>query len=217
VSARDRLVVAAIAAFLVAGAFWLVLVSPERAKVGSLKTQIATEQTSLTSAQQSLNSARGAASAYVSHVHQLGTVKVAVPTSPAESALIKTITHYAGTAVDFKELDVGASGTSAAGPASIGLTFDFASNYGNLQNFLTNIDALTSTKGDVLHANGRLFTIESVSLGSAGHGSTTATVIATVYEQSDAATGSTAASGTVTPTSPSTPTTSTPTTTEGAQ
>ncbi|HEX4035881.1 MAG TPA: type II secretion system protein GspM [Solirubrobacteraceae bacterium] len=205
-SARDRLVVAVIAAFLVAGGFWLVLVSPERAKVGSLKTQIAGEQTSLTSAQSSLNTARTAASAYVSHVRQIGKVKVAVPTSPAESALIKTITHYAGTAVNFKELDVGASGASAAGPASIGLTFTFHSNYGNLQSFLTNIDSLTKTNGDVLSAKGRLFTIESVSLTPDGHGATNATVIAEVYEQSAVSTGATAASGTVTPITPATPT-----------
>ena len=212
-SARDRLVVAAIAAVLVAGAFWLVLVSPERAKVGSLKTQIDTEQTALTSAQSSLNSARAAATGYVSHVHQISTVKVAVPTSPAEAAVIKTITHYAGTAVDFKQLDVGAAGASAVGPASLGLTFTFNSNYGNLQSFLTNIDSLTSTNGDVLSAKGRLFTIESVSLTSDGKGATKATVIAEVYQQSVVATGASGASGTVAPTIPATA----PTTSGGAQ
>jgi hypothetical protein len=215
VSARDRLVVAVIAAFLVAGGFWLVLVSPERAKVGSLRSQIGTEQTALTSAQSALASARTAAAGYVSHVHQIGTVKVAVPTSPAEAAVIKTITHYAGTAVDFKQLDVGTGGASAAGPATLGLTFDFDANYGNLQSFLANIDSLTSTNGDVLSAKGRLFTIESVSLVPGTKGGTEATVVAEVYQQSAPAAGATGAAGTATTTTPATATV--PTTSGGAQ
>jgi hypothetical protein len=216
VSARDRLVVAVIGAFLVIGAFWLLLVSPERAKIGDLGSQIATEQTALTTAQSSLDSARTAAARYVSHVHQISTVKVAVPTSPAEAALIKTITQYAGTAVDFKELDVGAGSASAAGPLSLGLTFTFDSNYGNLQSFLSNIDSLTSTNGDALNAKGRLFTIESVSLTPGGTGSTKATVIAEVYQQNTvASTGVTGASGTTSPVTPAAPATAP--TTGGAQ
>ncbi|HLW96620.1 MAG TPA: type II secretion system protein GspM [Solirubrobacteraceae bacterium] len=218
-SARDRLVVAVIAAVLVAGGFWVVLVSPERAKVGSLQTQIGTERAALTSAQSALTSARGAAAGYVSHVHQISTVKVAVPTSPAEAALIKTITHFAGTAVDFKQLDVGTSGASAAGPASLSLTFTFLANYGNLQSFLANIDALTSTNGDVLSAKGRLFTIESVSLVPDTKGGTKATVIAEVYQQSAPVVGATGATGTATPTTPATTTApvTVPTTSGGAQ
>ena len=219
-SARDRLVVAVIAAFLIAGGFWLVLVSPERAKVSSLQSQIGTERTALTSAQSALNSARTAAAGYVSHVHQISTVKVAVPTSPAEAALIKTITHYAGTAVDFKQLDVGGNGASAAGPVSLSLTFTFNTNYGNLQSFLTNLDSLTSANGDTLRAKGRLFTIESVSLVPDTKGATKATVIADVYEQSAQATaGTTGAGGVTTPTAPATTTApvTAPTTSGGAQ
>ena len=214
-SARDRLVIAVIGAFVVIGAFWLVLVSPERAKIGTLKSQIATAQTALTTAQTSLNSARGAAAGYVSHVHQINTVKVAVPTSAAEAALIKTITHYAGTAVDFKELDVGTASGSAAGPISLGLTFTFDSNYGNLQSFLSNIDSLTSTNGDALSAKGRLFTIESVSLTPTGTGAMKAMVIAEVYQQNTASTGATGTSGTVAPVTPTAPATAP--TTGGAQ
>jgi hypothetical protein len=199
VSARDRLVVSAIAAIVALGAFWVLLVSPERGKVTTLQTQIATEQTSLTQAQASLSSARLSAAGYVSHVHQISTVKTAVPTSPAEAALVRTITRFAGTAVDVHELDVAAKGASTSGPIALGLTFTFFSNYGNLQNFLAGIDSLTSTNGATLSAKGRLFTIESVSLTPSGNSATKATVVAEVYQQNASVTGATGPAGAAPP------------------
>lgn len=201
---RDRLVLAAIAAVLVAGAMWVILVSPERSKVDALVTQIAGEQAALTQAQTQLGTSRDAVAAYVGHIHQINQVVRAVPTSPGEVALINTIVKLAGTKVDFHELDVGATTPSSAGPLSIGLNFTFNSNYGDLQSFLAAVDALTSTDGTNVSANGRLFTIQTVTLAPADASQTKATIVATVYQQNPAtavagATGATGATGVVTP------------------
>jgi len=193
--ARDRLVLAIIAVALVAGGMWLLLVSPERSQINSLATQIDTQRAALVTAEGSLNQARDAVTAYVGHVHQIDAVMRAVPTSPAEADLIRTIVKLTGTKVDFHELDVGAQGASAAGPIALGLTFTFNSNYGDLQSFLSAVDALTATDGTNLSANGRLFTVQSVALSPEPPDKTRATVLAEVYVQNPA-TGGTGATGT---------------------
>jgi hypothetical protein len=195
---RDRLVLAGVLAIVVIGAMWLLVVSPERSKVASLSTQIGAQQTALTSAQAQLDSARGAVASYVAHIHEINAAVRSVPLTPAESELIKTIVKLTGTKVDFHQVAIGAPGSSTAGPTSLGLTFTFSSNYGNLQSFLAAVDDLTTTDGTHISSHGRLFTIQTVSLSPAAHGSTTASIIASVYQQNPASivVGATGASGT---------------------
>ena len=204
---RDRLVIALIVAIALVGGMWLILVSPERSKISTLYTQISGQRVALGQAQAQLDASRAAVAAYVCHVHQIGAVMRAVPKSPAEAALIRTIVKLAGTKVDFQQLGVGGGGASAAGPLSLGLSFNFAANYGNLQSFLASVDALTTTDGTNLNAGGRLFTIQSVSLSPDPPNSTKATIVATVYQQNPATatvgvTGATGVVGTVGVTTP---------------
>ena len=194
--ARDRLVVAALVAIVLVGAMWLGVVAPERSKASALVTQISSEQVALTQAQAGLNSSREAVAAYVGNVHQIDAVVRSVPRSPAEAALIKTIVKLAGTKVDFRQLGVGSPGPTAAGPVSLGLSFNFNANYGNLQSFLAAIDALTTTDGTNLNSDGRLFTIQTVSLQPIPQDSLRATIVASVYQQNPAA-GVTGATGAV--------------------
>jgi hypothetical protein len=193
---RDRLGLASVLAIVVIGAAWLLLVSPERSKVNSLSTQISSEQSALTQTQAQLDSARSSVAGYVGHIHAIDAAVRSVPTTPAEAQLIKTIVKLAGTKVDFKDLDIGSGSPSSAGPTALGLTFTFSSNYGNLQSFLSAIDALTTTDGGQISSKGRLFTIQSVSLTPTPGGNTSASIIASVYEQSPATvTGATGATG----------------------
>jgi hypothetical protein len=198
VRARDKLGLAGVLTVVVIGAMWLLLVSPERAKVGSLSTQITAEQAALTAAQSQLDSARSSVAAYVGNIHGIDAAVRSVPTNPAEAALIKTIVKLAGTKVDFRTLDIGGANPTA-GPIAVGLTFNFNSNYGNLQNFLSAVDALTTTDGTHISSRGRLFTIQSVSLTPKGGGETTAAIVASVYQQNPASlvspTGPTGATG----------------------
>ena len=194
---RDRLLLAVVAAVVVVAATWILLVSPERSQVGSISTQIGTARSALVTAQGQLASARSAASGYIDEVHQVDNVMRAVPPSPDEPALIRTITRLAGTKVDFHELDVGGGSATAAGPVSLGLAFTFYTSYKNLQSFLAALDALTSTNGSRVSSNDRLFTINSVSLSPQTATTTKATVDAQVYLQGATAapTGATGATG----------------------
>jgi Tfp pilus assembly protein PilO len=196
---RDRLVLAVVAAALLAGAMWILLVAPERSQVSSLSTQIDTARAALVTAQSELASARSAAAGYVDDVHQISEVMTAIPPSPGEAALIRTITRLAGTKVDFHELDLASGGVTATGPVSLGLSFTFKTSYHNLQNFLAALDALATTDGSKVHASDRLFTIGSVSLAPLSPTTTTAGVTASVYLQGAAA-AATVPTGTTSPT-----------------
>lgn len=196
---RDRLVVAVIVAALIAGAMWILVVSPERSQVSSLSTQITTARASLVAAQSQLARARSAAAGYVDDVHQISEVMTAIPPAPGEAALIRLITRLAGTKVDVHELDLANGGATASGPVSLGLSFTFDTSYHNLQNFLAALDALTTTDGSKVNAHDRLFTVGSVSLVPLSPTTTKASVTGSAYIQGAAAVA-TAPAGATSPT-----------------
>jgi hypothetical protein len=200
----DRLIVALVAALVVVGATWVMLVSPERSKVAAVSSQIDAQRAALATAQAQVASSRTAAIGYAGHLRQIDAVLRAVPPVPGEAALIATIDRLAGTQVDFRELDIGAAGATGGGPQSLGLTFTYWTTYQGLQSFLAALDSLTTTDGSNVNANGRLFTVTSVSLSPlddpalAPPNATKATVSALAYLQGApaAATGATGATGT---------------------
>jgi hypothetical protein len=196
---RDRLVVAVIVAALIAGAMWILVVSPERSQVSSLSTQIVTARASLVAAQTQLARARSAAAGYVDDVRQISEVMTAIPPAPGEAALIRTITSLAGTKVDVHELDLANGGATSSGPVSLGLSFTFDTSYHNLQNFLAALDALTTTDGSKVNAHDRLFTVGSVSLVPLSPTTTKASVTGSAYIQGAAAVA-TAPAGATSPT-----------------
>jgi Tfp pilus assembly protein PilO len=195
---RDRLVLAVVAALAVIAAMWLIVVSPERKQVTTLSGQIASERLSLQDAQAQLASARVALAGYAGHVHQIQSALRAIPVTPQESALVRTIVNLAGTKVDFHNLDVQGGGAGAAGATELSLSFQFHATYGNLQNFLKEVDDLAKVDGTTLDAGGRLFTINSISLTPVPPSSTSASVTAVVYEQAGPI-GPTGATGAATP------------------
>jgi hypothetical protein len=194
-SARDRLAFAVVLTVALIGAMWVVLVSPERGKVSSLSTQIATQRTALATAESQVGSARSAASEYVGHLHQISQVIRAVPQTSAEADLVATIDKLAGTNVDFRSLNLSAGAGTAAGPVSITMTFTFWASYQGLQSFLTALDNLTQTDGTSVSSSGRLFTVTAVALAPlAPPDRTAATITAMAYLQG-ATTGATGTAG----------------------
>jgi hypothetical protein len=184
---RDRLLLAVVAAVIVVGAVWLVLVSPERSKASNLSAQITTERAALASAQASLAAARAMAAGYPADVAAISHVMTAVPPDPQESNIVTTITKLAGTSVDVHEISVGGPSASAAGPVAIGLTFTFKTTYSALESFIAKLDNLLKTDGTSIDASGRAFTVNSVSLQPLPPNKTTATVTVAAYSQNAAA------------------------------
>jgi hypothetical protein len=196
---RERLILAVVAAVIVVGAFWLVLVSPERSKASKLGTSIATERAALASAQATLASARATAAGYPADVAAISNVMTAVPPDPQEPNIVTTITKLAGTSVDVHEISVGGPAATTAGPVGIGFTFTFKTTYKSLENFIAKLDSLLRTDGTHIDASGRAFTVSSVSLSPLAPSRTTATVTVLAYAQNAAAP---VASSTTTPIAP---------------
>src|ERR1700738_5176218 len=132
----DRLALSVGGALVVVAAVWPLVVSPERSRVSSLSSQIATQQSALTVAQHALGTARAKAAGYVDDVQAIGQVRTAVPPTYDEPALITTITKLAGTQVDFHELNVGSPAGVATDLTGLGLTFTFKATYGSLASFV---------------------------------------------------------------------------------
>lgn len=181
--AIDKLIAAGVVAALLAGAVWLMLVSPERSQAGALSAQIAAERSTLSSTEASLASARAAVASYPGDVRALAQVATAVPTAADESTVITTITKLAGTKVDFESIDVGGDNATAQGPQSLGLTFSFKATYASLQSFIAHLDQLVLTNGTNFTAHGRLFTISGMGITPTGAGGTSASVTAAAYFQ----------------------------------
>jgi len=190
---RDRLIVAVIAAVVVIGAVWLLLVSPKRGEASSLQTQIASEQVALASAQATLASDKVAAAGYLSDVRALAQVTAAIPSTADEPGVITTITKLAGTQIDVHEADL----SYGSGSTSLGLVFSFSASYGTLQSFLNTLDRLTITDGSNISADGRLFTITGIALTPYPPHGAKATVTAAAYSQAgtSATTGASGATG----------------------
>jgi hypothetical protein len=205
VRATDKLVAAVVAALLLVGVVYLMLVSPERSQASSLSAQIATEQAALSAAQASLASERTTVASYGSDVKELAQVANAVPVNIDEPSMIRTFTRLAGTTVDVHGLAVGGPTAVTQGPTALGLTFTFNATYGSLQSFIAALDRLVGTDGTNIVANGRLFTITGVALSPNNdkRSTTKATVTGESYSQTPgifasaaAATGATGASST---------------------
>jgi Tfp pilus assembly protein PilO len=195
---RERLIATVAIAIIIVAAMWIIVVTPKRNQAANLRTQITAEQALLTSAQQQLAAAEQARSGYVADVHSEQALTRAVPTSDEIPQLIELINklevghHVTYTTTGF--------GTAAAGDLpSVNLEFNFVANYVDLQKFLNAFDDLTRSNGTSVLTDGRLVSINSITLGPSAHGAVTATVAMTVYQAAAsqaAAVGATGASGT---------------------
>jgi Tfp pilus assembly protein PilO len=201
---RERLIATVAVVIIVVAAMWILVVTPKRNEANNLQTQITAEQVALTSAQQELAAAEQARAGYVADVHSENALTHAVPTSDQIPQLIGLINKLeVGHHVNYTTTGFG---TSAVGDLpTVNLQFSFIANYVDLQKFLNAFDDLTRTNGTSVLTDGRLVSVNSITLGPTGSGKVSATVAMTVYQAAAALTpvvGLTGASGTTGTTGP---------------
>jgi Tfp pilus assembly protein PilO len=205
--ARDRLIVCVAVAFIAVGAMWVLVVGPKRSQANAFGAQISSARASLTSAEGQLSSARESERSYRAEVRALSRLSSALPANDGVPQLLRQISALAGGhSVDFQEISLSSGSPTTAGFNTLQLTFSFKGGYVQLQNFLDALDKLTRSDGTNVLARGRLVTVDSVSLSPLAPNSTTASVMATIYQTPSPA-GVTGASGAVTTTSTPTQTT----------
>jgi Type II secretion system (T2SS), protein M len=214
---RDRMVLIVISVVVVLGAAWMLVVSPERQQANKLAGQVAAAQAQVTAAESTVSSARAAQSQYAAAYASLVNIGKAVPPSDEVPALIDQLTQASNEkSVQFSAISPGAStgasasastttttgastGSSAQGAAASGtqaaaftqlpFSFTFEGSYFDLEHLFRKLtEFATLNAAGKLEVNGRLLTINSLSLSTAGGsegaksgGQLTGSISATAY------------------------------------
>jgi hypothetical protein len=204
---RDRLMLIGIVALAVLLGAWFTTVAPERERAAKLSAEVEAARKQLTSAESAADSAKNARAQYASAYASLVSLGQAVPASAETPGLIYMLdktTHSRD--VNFSSISTGTTGSTSAAAASSAaaattafsqepFTFVFNGSFVDLYKLLDQLEGFTvQTSSGALHVNGRLLTIDSVSLAPAtdtGQGSSasskpkspqlTGTITATAY------------------------------------
>lgn len=201
---RDRLMMIGIVALAVLGAAWVTTVAPERERASKVTAEVQAAHQRLSTAEAAASTAAGARARYSTAYASLVSLGQAVPATTETPALIYMLdsaTHSRN--VQFSSITTGSSGGSAPSstptPAAQSaaftqqpFTFVFNGSFVDLYKLFNQLEGFTvQTPSGTVHVNGRLLTIDSVSLAPGATGSSaaskstspqlTGTVTATAY------------------------------------
>lgn len=197
-TARDRLVVIALAAVALLGAVWLLAVSPERKKAAELSSKVSAASADMASAASQLAEARQAQASYASAYASIVKLGKAVPAQDEVPALIYQLAQASHRRdVNFASITAGtgaasslpaaspsttssaSSGAAAAGSGSapagfsqLPFTFTFEGTFADLYRLFLKLNKATvRTASGGLQVSGRLLTIQSAKLAPAPNSS----------------------------------------------
>ena len=201
---RDRLVLAVVAALVVLGAFWMLLVSPERKTASKLSSEVSTASAQLATVQGEASNALVAQQRYSAAYTSVVNLGKAVPPSEEVPSLIYQLAQASNQKnVEFSSITNGASGastspsSSAATPTSaptgftqMPFTFVFTGGFSDLYHLFLQLNKATvRTTSGGLNVSGRLLTLQGVKLepvadtapGESSAQKLTGTITATAY------------------------------------
>ena len=205
-TARDRLVIAVVVALAVIGAFWVLLVSPERKTASKLSSEVSAAKTQLASVQAEAANARAAQARYSAAYTSVVNLGKAVPPSEEVPSLIYQLAQASHQKnVEFSSITTGTSGASASASGSTAatptaaltsftqmpFTFVFDGSFSDLYHLFLQLNKATvRTTSGGLQVSGRLLTLQGVKLepvaetattGASGPQKLTGTITATAY------------------------------------
>jgi Tfp pilus assembly protein PilO len=182
VSRTYRTLIIAVVALVAVGGYWKLVLSPKRAEVVALDTQVATQEAQLAQTQSLIATYKGAQADYETNYTTVVRLGKAVPTDDDTRSLVVQLDSAAKrSGVDFDTININgggsADGTSVA-PGAINagafsampFTFSFTGDFGTLGNLFSRLERFVSLKGDTVSVKGRLLRIETISLQPAADG-----------------------------------------------
>jgi Tfp pilus assembly protein PilO len=194
---NSRLIFAVLGVIVLAGAFWMLLLSPKRDEIKRLDKQAQQLQATLAQHESEVETALAAKREFAANYGQLVVLGKAVPADSETASLlvqIQKISEKAG--VRFEEISLaaetgeaataaappveGASPTEVAastmplgasiGPAGLGVmpyTLNFTGDFFEISRFIHGLDNLVKTTNEKVSVDGRLITVNSFSLSPA--------------------------------------------------
>jgi hypothetical protein len=176
-TARDRLMLIGIVVLAALLGVWFTTVAPERERASKVTAEVEAARQQVATAESQAASASSAQAKYSTAYASLVSLGQAVPASPETPALIYTLDRASHSRnVQFSSITNGSSGSSgasasatptalSAGFAQQPFTFVFNGSFVDLYKLLNQLEGFTvQTPAGSLHVNGRLLTIDSVSL-----------------------------------------------------
>jgi hypothetical protein len=192
VTRRNSILLVAVALAVLAGAYWMLVLSPKRQEAATIGTQISAKQAALTQAQAELATYEAARSGYKSNYSKVARLGKAVPADDDVRSLLVQLNSAADSSkVDFRTIDIGGStgslpagspggpavaatgaatpppGSSTVGTAGFStmpFSFTFKGSFFNLGAFFKRIDSFVKVKNKSLDVTGRLLLLNSITL-----------------------------------------------------
>jgi len=195
-SPRDRLLLGVVGIVAILGGFWMLVLGPARADLGTVEAELAGARATLAGLNTQAASAQEARSAYVADRRAVARMERALPADDATSELLLELDRAAGrssvkltaispTAATPGVAPAAATGTPAlpAGVTEMTLQLSFAGTFPDLRRFLERIHGTTSIRGEAVRVAGRLIDVRGLKLDADGTkaGRVKASVTAAVY------------------------------------
>jgi hypothetical protein len=189
VSRRNSILLAVVGVVAVVGAYWMLVLSPQREKATSLDKQIAAKQTALASAQAEVSEYEKARANYRANYSTVARLGKAVPADDDVRSLLVQVNSAAGhSKVDFRTINVGtgsggapaadanAKGASASTPppgattvgtagfSTMPFTLDFKGSYFELGKFFNRLDRFVAVRNGNVDVTGRLLLLNTITI-----------------------------------------------------
>jgi type II secretory pathway pseudopilin PulG len=187
VSRRNSMLIAVVAVVAVVGAYWMLLLSPQRQQAVDLDAQITKQQTALATAEADLAEYKAAQGHYRANYSMVARLGKAVPADDDVRSLLVQVNAAAKRAgVDFRTINISASGAPTTGPAAapasdatpppgattvgtagfstMPFSFNFKGSFFELGKFFKRIDKFVAVRNGGLDVTGRLLLLNSITI-----------------------------------------------------
>jgi hypothetical protein len=189
VTRNNRLLMGVAVAAAVFAAYWFLILSPKRAEVVDLQTQIDAKAAAVQQAEATVASYAEARASYNSNYSMLVGLGKAVPGDDDVRSLMVQLSDAADRAgVNFRDIEVSAgsgaptqAGTGVAGPPgaipvgsggifAMPFNFKFTGRFANLSTLLAAVEHYVTVQEEKVRVTGRLMRVESIDLHPSGAG-----------------------------------------------
>jgi len=187
VTRKNSILIAVVATAALLAGYWMLVLSPKRAEIAKLDTDIAAKQAEVETGELTLATYRKAREGYGSNYATVVRLGKAVPADDdTRSLLVQLDSAAEASGVDFRAISIaggapapapvagaavdpnapppGAVSVGSAGFSAMPFTFSFRGSFFNMSEFLSRLERFVSVRNARMDVTGRLLRLESVVL-----------------------------------------------------